>query len=553
MADATEKTVDEAVCETLSAYGVEYVFGMRIYTDLDVSRTRPIGVHYEASAELMAYGFARISGKPGVCAINRPGTPNALMGLAEAYHSSVPIIVLLDGLPAAMEGKNALYAYDQVGMMKPVAKWVEEVDVPSQMPEKLRRAFRIATSGRPGPVVVIPKGIASQRIADPSIFAEEQFAEFPATRIAPDLALVRQAAQLLMAAKRPCIVAGGGVNTSRAWEQLRDFAEVAQIPIATTISGKGAFSEHDPLSVGAIGDIQGGRLGRGRVAAKIVRESDVVLLIGTRTNQMATNGWTVPDPASTIVHIDIDPNEIGRNYTTKLGIVADARIALVALTTALREEGYEPPTSRNDEIAQLLDEWTRDNQEGESSDAVPIQPARLIKEIRPFIGPDTILVSDGSSPFMWASSHLKVDAGPTFISPRGTGAIGTGLPMAIGAQLAAPDKRVICFEGDGGIMCGILGELEVAARYRLPITVVVFNNGSLLHERNRMKGELRSHMDFVPGLDFAMVARGLGCEGIRVERPQELGPAIERAMHSSAPTVIDVVLDPGQGFPGASR
>ena len=553
MAGATEQTVDEAVCETLSAYGVEYVFGMRIYTDLDVSRTKPIGIHYEASAELMAYGFARISGKPGVCAINRPGTPNALMGLAEAYHSSVPIIVLLDGLPAAMEGKNALYAYDQVSMMRPLAKWVEEVDVPAQMPEKLRRAFRIATSGRPGPVVVIPKGIASRTIAEPSIFAEEQFAVFPATRIAPDPALVRQAAELMMGAKRPCIVAGGGVNTSRAWEQLRDFAELAQIPVATTISGKGAFSEHDPLSVGAVGDIQGGRLGRGRVAAKIVRESDVVLLIGTRTNQMATNGWTVPDPGSTIIHIDIDPNEIGRNYRTRLGIVADARIALSALTEALREEGYEPPTSRTDEIGQLLEEWARDNDEMENSAEVPIQPGRLIKEIRPFIGPDTILVSDGSSPFMWASSHLKVDAGPTFISPRGTGAIGTGLPMAIGAQLAAPDKRIICFEGDGGIMCGILGELEVAARYDLPITVVVFNNGSLLHERNRMKGELRGHMDFLPGLDFAMVARGLGCEGIRVERPEDLSAAIKHAVESSAPTVVDVVIDHDQGFPGAPR
>ena len=549
MADGTEMTVDEAVCETLSQYGVEYVFGMRIYTDLDTSRTRPISIHYEASAELMAYGYARISGKPGVCAINRPGTPNALMGLAEAYNSSVPIIVLLDGLPAAMEGKNALYAVDQASMVKPLAKWVEEVPSPAQMPEKLRRAFRIATSGRPGPVVLIPKGIASQSISNPSIFAEEQFAVFPATRIPPDLALVRQAVRLLMGAERPCIVAGGGVNTSQAWEQLRDFSEVARIPVATTISGKGAFSEHDPLSVGAVGDVQGGRLGRGRVAAKIVRESDVVLLIGTRTNQMATNGWTVPDPSSTIIHIDIDPNEIGRNYTTKLGIVADAKIALGALTEALRAEGYEPPTSRVGEIKQLLDEWTQDNQEMENSEAIPIQPARLIKEIRPFIGPDTILVSDGSSPFMWASSHLKVDAGPTFISPRGTGAIGTGLPMAIGAQLAAPDKRVICFEGDGGIMCGILGELEVAARYKLPITVVVFNNGSLLHEKNRMHGELRNEMDFLPGLDFAMVARGLGCEGIRVERPDELRGAIEQARDNRMPTVVDVVLDHDQGFP----
>jgi len=546
----TQMTVDEAVCATLSEYEVDYVFGMRIYTDLDSSRTRPISIHYETTAELMAYGYARISGKPGVCAINRPGTPNALMGLAEAYHSSVPIIVLLDGLPVGMDGRNALYAYDQMSLVRSLAKWVAEVPVPAQMPEMLRRAFRVATSGRPGPVVLIPRGIAEREISEPKIFAEPQFTRFPATRLVPDPELIRDAARLLAEAERPCIVAGGGVNTSRAWSELGELVELLQVPVATTISGKGAISERHPLAVGAVGDIQGGRLGRGRVAAKIVKDADVVLLVGSRTNQMATSNWTVPDPNTTLIHVDIDPMEIGRNYTTRLGIVADAKLALRALTQALGEASYRPRSSRTEEIAQLLEEWERDNREMESSNAIPIQPARLIKEIRPFVDSDTILVSDGSSPFMWASSHLKVDAGPTFISPRGTGAIGTGFPMAMGAKLAAPDKKVICFEGDGGIMCGILAELEVGARYNLGIPVIVFNNGSLLHEKNRMRGPLREEMDFLPGIDFAMVGRGLKCEGIRVERPDEIRPALERAMaNHRTPTVVDVVIDHDQGFP----
>lgn len=544
-------TVDQAVGEMLSQYGVEYVFGMRIYEDLDTSRTRPICIHYEASAELMAYGYARISGKPGVCAINRPGTPNALMGLAEAYNSSVPIIVLLDGLPPGLEGKNPLYAHDQVGMMKPAAKWVAEVSQPSQMPGVLRRAFRIATSGRPGPVVLIPRGIADEEIGDGETFTEPAFASYPATRLPPDPDLIRDAARLLKEAARPCVVAGGGVNLSRAWEELARFAEGAQIPLATTISGKGAFSEYDPLSVGAVGNIQGGKLGRGRVAAKIVKDADLVVLVGTRTNQMGTNNWTVPDPRSTIIHIDIDPAEIGRNYTTRLGIVADAKLALTALAEALRSEGYAPRADRRQEIAHLLADWERDSQAMERSSAIPIHPARLIKEIRPFVDSNTILVSDGSSPFMWASSHLKVNAGPTFISPRGTGAIGTGLPMAIGAKLAAPDKKVICFEGDGGLMCGILAELETAARYNLNMVVVVFNNGSLLHEKNRMRGPLREEMDFLPGIDFGMIARGLKCEGVRVERPEEIAPAMERALARSGPTVLDVVMDHAQGFPSS--
>jgi acetolactate synthase-1/2/3 large subunit len=544
-----DKTVDQVVCEMLAEYGVEFVFGMRLYEDLDPTRIRPVNVHFETSAELMAYGYARISGKPGVCAINRPGTPNAIMGLAEANNSSVPIIVLLDGLAPRLDGKNALYAHDQVGMMKPVAKWVAEVSEPARMPEMLRRAFRVATSGRPGPVVLIPRGIENESVPGARIFAEEQFTHFPATRVPPDPDLVRQAVRLLKEAERPCVVAGGGVVTSRAWAELQKFAEAAQIPVATTISGKGAFPEHHPLSVGAIGSIQGGRLGRGRVAAKIVSEADLVLLIGSRTSQMATNNWTVPKPDCRIIHIDIDPSEIGRNYTTQMGIVADAQLALVALTDALAAEDYTPHASREGEIRQLLEAWEADSAALEQSSALPIHPARLIKEIRPFIDADTILVSDGSSPFMWASSHLKVEAGATFISPRGTGAIGTGLPMAIGAKFAAPNKKVICFEGDGGLMCGILAELETAARHNLGMAIVVFNNGSYLHEKNRMRGPLKEELDFVPGIDFAQIGRGLRCAGVRIERPEQIAPAMHQALTGNTPTVLDVVIDPTQGFP----
>ncbi|HZT06335.1 MAG TPA: thiamine pyrophosphate-dependent enzyme, partial [Chloroflexota bacterium] len=322
----------------------------------------------------------------------------------------------------------------------------------------------------------------------------------------------------------------------------------------TTISGKGAISEHDPLSVGALGAIQGGRLGRGRVAAQIVQESDVVLLIGSRTNQMATSNWTIPAPTSTLIHVDIDPMEIGRNFTTHLGIVADAKLAIRELTDALRARAYEPRNPRTAEIESLLHDWESDNQEIETSSTVPIHPGRLVHEIRPFITPDTILVSDASSPFMWASSHLKVEAGPTFISPRGTGAIGTGVPIALGAKLAAPEKQVICFEGDGGLMCGILAELEVGARYNLGMPVVVFNNGTYLHEKNRMRGPLREEMDFSTGINFATIAKGLTCEGIRVERPDEIAQAMRRALDNRHNvTVVDVVVDHQEGFPAGGE
>ncbi len=538
--------------ETLFRYGVKYVFGMRIIQEADPDVLVPISIHHENTATLMAYAYARVSGKVGVAAINRPGNPNALLGMHETLQSSGAMVVLMDGVPAALRGKHALYEMDTEQMVGAVAKAVVAAPTLSQYPERLRKAFRLASTGRPGPVVLnMTAGFRRGDTSEPDVevFAEEQYASYPGYRPPPDPELTARAAELLRRAARPCIVAGGGVNLSRAWDELLQLAELTQFPVATTISGKGAFNERHPLSVGATGAVQGGKLGRGRVADRVVKDSDVVLLVGTRTNEMATSSWTVPDPNSTIIHIDIDTAELGRNYRTEVGIVADARLGLAALTAALHGPGATPRASRTEEIRRLMDEWQEDNNRYAQSDQVPIHPARLVHELCKFSGPNTILVSDGSSPFMWASSHFLVDAGPTFITPRGTGAIGTGLPMALGAKLAAPDRDVICLEGDGGITCGPLAELETAARCRIGVTTIVFNNGVLGHERYNMWGKPAEYMHFLPGIDFATVARGLGCEGIRVEQPGEILPAIERGVRAGRegrPTLVDVVINPTQ-------
>ena len=540
--------------EILIGYGVPQLFGMRIYPEMDAARIQPMNIHYETSAGLMAYGYARVSGKPGVMTLNRPGTMNIIMALTEAWNSSVPIIVLMDGLPAKNEGKHALYEQKQLEMVSPVVKWLGDIHELKQAPEMLRKAFRIATTGRPGPVVLNIRGVGSvmspEQQIDDEPYAETQYANFPAQRIEPDPRCIEEAVNALQEAKRPCIIAGGGVNLSRAWGELKDVAEFCQIPVATTISGKGAFPELHLLSAGPTGGVVGGRLGRARVAEAIVKSSDLVLLVGSKTNEMATSRWTVPDPKTSIVHIDIDPEEIGRNYRTRVGIVADAKAALGSLKDGLKSSGFQPKESRAGEIKQLLGRWEQDNATTSNSDKVPIHPARLMREVREFMGPDSILVSDGSSPFMWATSHTFVEAGPTFITPRGTGAIGTGLPMAIGAKLGAPNKNVICFEGDGGLMCGIISELEMAARYDIGIVVVVFNNGCFLLEQNHIKDSpLKEEMSFLPGLNFANIAREFKCEGIRVERPEQIYPAIEKGLKSGRPTLVDVVCDPAEGFP----
>ena len=542
------------LAKTLEGYGTTCVFGMRVYPEMDRSRIRHINMHHESAGGLMACGYARTSGRPGILTLNRAGTGNVIMGLAEAFNSSLPIIVLQDGLTVTLQGKNALYELDQIGLERPVTKWIGDVVDLSAAPAELRKAFRIATTGRPGPVVLNIRGVGSifapNQWVEAQVFSEPEYGTFPAQRIQPDPAAIERAVEVLKSARKPCIVAGGGVSLARAWPELQELAELGQFPVATTVVGKGAFPEKHPLSAGPTGRANSTGLGRGRIAEAIVKDSDVVLLVGTRTNELSTSGWTVPDPRSTIVHLDVDPGEIGRNYDTKAGIVADAKAGLAALTRALKAGSFQPPEPRTEQIKKLLDEWWRDNEGPAASNVSPIHPGRLMHEVRQVMDGDTILVSDASTPYIWATSHTFVEAGPTFIAPRGTGAIGTGLPLAIGAKLGAPDKKVICFEGDGGLLTGILPELETAARYGIAVTVVVFNNGTLQLERDHIKQYPNvDEFNLSPGINFANLARELKCEGIRVEQPGDLAPALRQALASSKPTLVDVVLDPNEGFP----
>ncbi len=537
--------VHEHLSEMLARYGVTHLFGMRVYP-LDRERVQQIVIHHEASAALMAYGYARVSGRVGVMSLNKAATPNAIMGLAEAWTSSVPVIVLQDGVPVVMQGRNAQFEQDQVGMMRPVTKWIGDVPDMSMAPEVLAKAFRVSSTGRPRPVVVNLRGagptVGPALEVDAEPRCEPQYGTFPAQRPQPDPAAIEAAAALLSSAERPCIIAGGGVVLSRAWDALVSVAEAGRIPVATTLSGKGSFPERHELSVGPTGGFggMGGPLGRGRIARKIINDSDVVLLVGTRTNEMATNRWTVPDPSATIIHMDVDPEEIGRNYDTAVAVVSDARLGLEALSESLRGRSGEVPASRQarvDEVRQLMEQWHADIGSIAESDDVPIHGARVVREVERFVDGNTIVVSDGSNSFVFGTNNILVEAGTTFISPRGTGAIGTGLPMAIGAKLAAPDKRVICFEGDGGLMCGILSELETAARYNVALTVIVFNNGGL----NEPGMPAEDCVDFLPGINFAAIAKELGCAAFRVEHPDEIAGALKAAVESGRPALVDVV------------
>lgn len=545
----------KALYETLRKYDVEYLFGMGspegLFAEINLDEVKPITVHHEEMGAHMADGYARVSYKPGICCGNQgAGVSNLVTGLAEAYKSSIPVVALAQAVPLRSVGKNGVQELDQAPTFKTVTKWVGEVHDASRIPEFVKRAFRVATTGRPGPAMLHFHEDQLAEQGDYVISAEKEYARVPAERVAPDKGKIRAAAELLVRADSPCILAGGGVIQSQAWAELIELAELLMIPVATTIMGKGSIPETHPLSVGGTALYIGGKYGRGSVANKIVSESDTVLLIGTRTQEMSTSHWTVPNPESTIIHIDIDPEEIGRNYQTAVGIVADAKLAIGELvSTIMRMKTKRTESPRAKEIKRLLKEWRDLNAPYENSDSVPVKPQRLMKELKSFIDNNTVVVSDVSTSSAWAASHLdSVTTGRTLIQPRGIGVLGAGFPLAVGAKLGAPRKKVICIAGDHAFMCGGVAELETAARYKIPVVTVILNNSALGWDKlydeyfYGTKGRLNSAINDLTDVDYSRVAKAFGCWGRKIEKAGELSDALKEAFEVGKPAIIDVPI-----------
>lgn len=555
LVSAQETTVRAArtVYEALLALGVTHLFGIDspelLYAEIDRERIRPITVRDERSGAIMADAFARVSGRPGICtAIRGPGVTNLISGLAEAQATSTPLIALVNDLPAHLRGKNTIQEIDHLALVEPVTKWAVRVDRADRAVELTERAFSIATSGRPGPVLVSFPDEALTGDGGARRSEATAPASYPAVRVAPDPTAVSEAASILAGARRPAIVAGGGVLISRAWAELAAVAERLGAPVATTPLGKGSFDETHPLSAGVTGAYTGGVLARGHIANELVRAADVVLLVGTKTDSIATANWTVPTPASTIVHIDIDPSEIERNYPS-FGVVGDAKLALAALDAQLSAAGHQPAGDAVRELEVATREWRTQIDPLLTADATPIRPERVIAELAGVMTDNTILCTDASYSSAWAMDLIPLRRpGRRFLAPRGFAGIGWGLPAAMGAKLAAPDQRVLCLTGDGGFGY-VFQELETAARYQIPVIVVVLNNSSFGFQKHAEEAHYgRSFETQLLDVDYAAVARALRCDGIRVTAPGEIGPALEQAMASNRPTVIDVVVD-GDAFP----
>ena len=538
------------IAEALKAYGVTHVFvapaiAREALAEMSVLGVKSIVTHGEKAAAYMADGYARAANRPGVCFAQSVGAANLAAGLQDPYLAMSPVIAMTGRKTPMEQQKNA---YQEIEHSKPfasVTKFSAYVERVEQLPYLLRQAFREATSGTPMPVHLDLQGMTANVImqteGDLELVVEESFTHRPAFRPEASPDTVLRAAQRLSMAQRPVIVAGGGVTSSQAEQEVVELAEMLSIPVATSLNAKGAITDNHPLSVGVVGSYSRW------CANRVVAEADLVIFIGSHTGSQVTNEWRIPAEGTPVIQIDIDPSELGRSYPNEVSLHGDAKATLRKLIEAL-----EPIGGRKDWVSraqELVKDWREEVAPRSNSDAVPIIPERLCNELTKFLPEDSILVSDTGHAGIWTGSMVDLNhPGQGYI--RCAGSLGWGLPGAIGVKCAAPDRPVVCFTGDGGLWYHI-GELETAVRYNIPVITVVNNNRGLMQNKRgddrgyaNVDGADSSELWQFNDVDLAKVAESMGALGIRVDRPGDIQSALGQALASGRPAVIDVVTDP---------
>jgi acetolactate synthase-1/2/3 large subunit len=537
------------LAEMLDGYGVTHLFHVpavlrRTMVELEahtsIRRLRP---HGEKPAAYMADGYARASGRPGVCAAQVVGAHNLAAGLRDAYLAHSPVIAFTGGRDPHTKFRKVYQEVDDVPAFETVTKMNATIDAVERIPDLLRQAFRVATSGAPGPVHLQFAGNEGQidaEEADMEVYCEEQFASVPPFRpMAPDTDLTR-ALGLIQAAQRPVLVAGGGVRASGGGPALVALAERLGVPVATSLNGKDVIPGTHPLSVGVVGSYSRSS------ANRVVLEADLVVFVGTETGGMTTHFWKVPPIGTRAIQIDIDPEALGRNYPAEVAINADARSALEGMLRLAPEPGEHQEWARL--AAAYVTEWRMEYSPLLESDQVPMRPERLCAELTDLVPDDGIVVVDTGHAGMWMGGMYDLRV-PTQSYLRSAGHLGWAFPASLGAKCAQPDRPVVCFTGDSGFWYHV-AEIETAVRWGINSITVVNNN----HSGNQSKrgfdrayggqqSEKASEMWVFTEVDFARLAEDIGAVGIRVEKPADLAPAMDQALSANRPVVLDVVTD----------
>jgi acetolactate synthase-1/2/3 large subunit len=539
-----------AFAEMMRGYGVSHIFFVpaimaKALAEMEDMPIRRVMVHGEKSAAYMADGFARASGKPGVCMAQCVGGSNLAAGLRDGYMAGSPIIAITGGPIDQTRYRHAYQEVEDFSQFAPVTKFNACVDSNARLPDLLRQAFREATSGAPGPVHLQMQnrgGQSTEQEADLDPHVEPQFASVPAFRPEPEMSRVRDAVAALAKAQKPVIVAGGGVVRSGAEREVVALAEKLQIPVVTSLNAKQAILDSHPLAVGVSGSYSRD------CANSTLREADLVFFIGSQTGGHVTHFWHFPAVGTPVIQLDINPSELGRNYPNVVSIMGDAKVTLQRMIDVAQRKSPEAAKAWTGRVQQLVATWRAENEPNRNSDAVPIRPERICKEISEALPPDGVLVSDTGHSGIWTGTMVDLKY-PTQRYIRCAGSLGWGFPGALGVKCALPDKPVLGFAGDGGFYYHI-AELETARRHNINLVMLVNNNSSLNQEitlnkvayNNQPRGGWKDMWTFTE-VNFAKIAEDFGCVGLRVEKPGELRDTIKRAFGMNRPVVIDVVSD----------
>jgi len=549
----TNSNVAFRLAESFARHGVTVTFGQSLPSAFHLAAPhvgiRQAAYRQENAGGAMADGYARISGRVGVVtAQNGPAATLLVAPLAEALKASIPVVALVQEVTRNTADKNAFQELDHLGMFAPVAKWVRRIDRADRLEDYVDMAFTAAASGRPGPAVILVPADLLVEDAPPPSPRSVQLGFFPLDRVLADPASIARAADILASARNPIIVAGGGVHLSGACDELAALQQDVHLPVATTTMGKGAVSDAHPLTLGVVGYVMG-RGARTFAMRSMLERADVVLLVGNRTNQNGTDSWKLFSADTRFIHLDVDPMEVGRNYESHR-LVGDAKLTLAALHASMISRDLSiraaARASLEAEIATAVGSWHEIVAGVNSRDGGPVRPERVMAELDLRMTADDIAVADASYASIWMVGGLTARrAGQRFLTPRGIAGLGWGLPMAIGAQIASSHRRVVCLCGDGGFGHS-WAELETLRRLVLPVTVMVLNNGILGYQKHAEDVIFGDHTDAVDftAVDHAAIARACGVSGTRIERGQDVGPALDAAFASGKPALLDIVTDP---------
>ena len=538
----------EAIIESLKNMGVKTIFGypggqtIPFYDMLYDADMDHILVRHEQCAAHAADGYARASGKVGVCvATSGPGATNLVTGIATAYMDSSPIIAITGQVPTHLIGNDAFQEADIVGITMPIVKHSYQPKDPDLIPSMIKSSFEIAASGRPGPILIdVPKEVQEGELTkfDDSLIATPGYN--PTTK--GNIRQIKKARDLIKQAKRPIILAGAGVIISNACCELKKLADTINAPVMTSLLGKGAIDETDDLALGMLG--MHGR----KVSNDSVNEADLLIAIGVRFSDRTTGRLDSFVPDTKVIHIDIDPAEIGKNVPVDLPIVGDARNVLASLNKLL--DGYNASDDVN-KWTDMIKQRKRDLLPRVTYDDVPLKPQSVIKEIAEVLTPESILTTDVGQNQMWAAHFYDTQKPRKFITSGGLGTMGFGFPSAIGAKVACPDDPVVSINGDGGFLM-VCQELATVREYDIPVIAVVLENRTLgmVYQWQSLLYDNRHSQTLIGNSpDFVKLAESFGVNAVRVTKPGETKEALAKAIKDNEPVLLNVVIDSEEALP----